>query len=235
MALELASRGWTVYATARRAEGLEALAAEAGERIVPLPGDVTRPEDMTGAVARVTADAPMALAILNAGIYHPMRAQTFSAGRARAMIDVNLSGVVNCLEPVLGHMTGRRAGHVALVASVAGYRGLPNAAPYSATKAGLIAMAEALAMDLVDLDVRISVVNPGFVETAATAVNTFKMPMLMQPAEAATRLVDGLERPGFEIRFPWRFAMILRLVGALPNRAYIRAVRKALGWDKLTG
>lgn len=216
-------------------DALEALASESGGRIVPVPGDVTRPDEMTAAVERVIADGPLALAILNAGIYHPMRAQTFSAARARETIDVNLVGVANCLEPVLKHMIGRGEGHVALVASVAGYRGLPNAAAYSATKAGLIAMAEALAMDLVDLEVRISVINPGFVETKATAVNEFKMPMLMQPEGAAVRLVDGLERPGFEIRFPWQFALFLRLLGTLPNRAYFWAVRKALGWDRMPG
>ena len=133
----------------------------------------------------------------------------------------------------VAHLIDRGTGHVALVASVAGYRGLPNAAAYSATKAGLIAMAEALAMDLVDLGVRISVINPGFVETEATSVNDFDMPMLLQTDDAARRIANGLARPGFEIRFPWQFAMFLRFVGWLPNRAYIWTVRKVLGWDKM--
>lgn len=230
VALELANRGWTVYATARGEEDLKELAAESGGRIVPVPGDVTKPEEMNAAVAKATADRPLALAILNAGIYHPMRAQTFSAEKARQTFDVNLSGVANALEPVLEHMIARGTGHIALTASVAGYRGLPDAAAYSATKAGLIAMAEALAMDMPDVGVRLSVVNPGFVETEATSVNDFDMPMLMQPAEAAHKLVDGLEAPGFEIRFPWQFALALRLIGALPNRAYISLVRWATGW-----
>ena len=236
VALDLADRGWRVYATARGADKLEALAAEAagstGE-IIPVPGDVTKLDDMQNAVARITANGPLAVAILNAGIYKPMRAQNFSATQAAQTFDVNLTGVANGLEPVLAHMIERRDGHIAIVASVAGYRGLPNAAAYSATKAGLIAMAEALAMDLVDLGVRISVINPGFVETEATSVNDFEMPMLMQPEEAARKIVEGLGKPGFEIRFPWQFAAFLRLVGMLPNRAYIWTVRKTLGWDKL--
>lgn len=232
VALDMAAKGWKVYATARRAEPLEALAAE-NANIVPVPGDVTELDDMHRAVARITADGPLALAIFNAGIYKPMRAQTFSAKDAKQTFDVNLTGVANGLEPVLAHMIERRTGHIALVASVAGYRGLPNAVSYSPTKAGLIAMAEALAMDLVDLGVRISVINPGFVETDATSVNEFDMPMLLQPDDAARRIVEGLAKPGFEIRFPWQFAAILRLVGALPNRAYIWVVRKALGWDKV--
>lgn len=235
VALEMARRGWRVYATARNAEKLDELTNESAGKIVAVPGDVTRLDEMRAAVARITGDGPLALAIFNAGIYKPMRAQTFSAKDAAQTFDVNLNGVANGLEPVLQHMIGQGNGHIALVASVAGYRGLPNSAAYSATKAGLIAMAEALAMDLVDLGVRISVVNPAFVETEATSVNEFEMPMLLQPGDAALRIVEGLAKPGFEIRFPWQFAAILRLIGLLPNRAYIWAVRKALGWDKLDG
>lgn len=235
LALKLAAEGWTVHATARRAESLEALAAEASGpgRIVPAPGDVTDLAAMRGIVERIAEEGPLALAILNAGVYTPMRAQKFDAAIVKTHVDVNLTGVANGLDPVLAHMIARKAGHVALMASVAGYRGLPDAAAYSATKAGLIAMAEALAMDLVDLGVRISVINPGFVETDATSVNEFEMPMLMKTDEAARRIVDGLKRPGFEIRFPWQFALILRLVGLLPNRWYIWAVRKATGWGSL--
>lgn len=235
LCLELVRRGWTVWATARTAEALDKLADEAHGpgRLVPLPGDVTDLSAMRACVSRMSAEGPIALAVLNAGVYKPMRAQSFDATAAGLTFDVNLKGVANGLEPLLAHMIARGDGHVALTASVAGYRGLPNAAAYSATKAGLIAMAEALAMDLVDLGVRISVINPGFVETEATSVNTFEMPMLMQPEEAATAIANGLARPGFEIRFPWQFAAFLRLIGLLPNRWYIWAVRKALGWDKL--
>jgi len=235
LALALAAEGWTVHATARRTEALEALAAEAPGpgRIVPRPGDVTDPEAMRGIVEAITAEGPLALAIMNAGVYQPMRAQEFDPATARAHFDVNLTGVSNTLAPAMEHMIARGDGHIALMASVAGYRGLPDAAAYSASKAGLIAMAEALAMDLVDLGVRITVVNPGFVETDATSVNEFEMPMLMSPEDAATRIVDGLKRTQFEIRFPWQFALVLRAVGLLPNRWYIWAVRKALGWDSL--
>lgn len=232
VAMRLAAEGWQVYATARSEDKLKGLAAEAtgpGE-IVPMPGDVTDADRMTAIVAEITAQRPLALVILNAGVYTPMRVSNFSAATARKMIDVNLSGVANTLDPVLAHMRGRAAGHIAVTASVAGYRGLPDAAIYSATKAGLIAMCEALAMDLVDMGVRITVINPGFVDTPATAVNEFKMPFLMQPDEAARRIVEGLKRPGFELAFPRRFALILRLVGLLPNRAYIGAVRGMLGW-----
>lgn len=232
VALRLADEGWTVWATARSADKLHALAAEWPDRIRALPGDITDAAAMAAAVETITAERPLALAILNAGAYAPMRAQEFDAATARNTFDVNLTGTANCLDPVLKHMIARRAGHVALTASVAGYRGLPRASAYSATKAAIIAMAEALAFDLIDLNVRISVINPGFVETEATAVNDFEMPFVMSTEKAAERIVEGLKQPGFEIAFPRRFALILRAIGALPNRAYFWVMRKMMGWDE---
>ncbi len=232
LCLKLASKGWTVYATARSADELQLLADETTNgTIIPMPGDVTDQARMIEIVGEISTQTNLALTVLNAGIYTPMRATNFDGDTAAKMLDVNLKGVAFGLDPVLKAMIAQGTGHIALTASVAGYRGLPDAAIYSGTKAGLIAMAEALAMDLVDLGVRISVINPGFVETEATSVNSFSMPFLMQPEEAAQRIVDGLEKPGFEIAFPKRFALILRAVGLLPNQAYIWAIRKMLGWS----
>jgi NADP-dependent 3-hydroxy acid dehydrogenase YdfG len=228
-AMRLAAEGWTVWVSARRAEKLDDMAAE-NVNIRPLPADVTDPKAMKAAVDRITVDGPLALAILNAGAYHAMRAQNFSAETARKTFDVNLNGVVNSLEPVMAHMIERRDGHIAITASVAGYRGLPRAAAYSASKAALIAMAEALAFDLIDLNVRISVINPGFVKSEATAQNNHRMPFLLETDEAAKRIVEGLKQPGFEIAFPRRFALLLRTIGALPNQWYFGVMRKMMGW-----
>ena len=225
VALKLADRGWRVHVTARSEDDLAALAEARPGRIVPRPGDVTDAAAMRRIVGEIEAERPLALALLNAGVYFPMKAQAFDAGKACRTFEVNLCGAANGLDPVLKAMIARGKGHVALTASVAGYRGLPDAAAYSASKAGLIAMAESLALDLMDLGVRLSVVNPGFVETEATSVNDFEMPFLMQPDDAAERIVRGLERPGFEIAFPRIFVRFLRLVGMLPNRLYFRAWR----------
>lgn len=231
-ALALADKGWTVWVTARSEEKLAELAAERPGLIRPLPCDVTDRAAMAAAVGTIEAEAPLALAILNAGLYIPMRAQEFDAGDAAKTFDVNLNGVANGLDPILKSMIARRDGHVAVTASVAGYRGLPRAAAYAATKAALINMAECLAYDLIDLDVRISVICPGFVKTEATDVNDFDMPFVIETEEAARRIVKGLEKPGFEIAFPTRFEMILKTIGLLPNRAYLAVMRKLMGWDK---
>ena len=230
LTLKLADAGWTVYATARSADKLEALAAER-PNIHAAPGDVTDAAAMARISEEISAGPGLALAVLNAGVYYPMRAQEFDAARAAQTFDVNLTGVANCLDPALKALFAQNRGCVALVASVAGYRGLPRAAPYSASKAALIAMAESLAFDLAPKGLRISVINPGFVETDATAVNDFEMPFLMQTDDAADRIVKGLARPGFEIAFPTRFALLLKALGLLRPRSYFWAVRKATGWD----
>lgn len=238
VALQLAAQGWTVFATARSAAPLAALNQE-NPRIIPAPGDVTDPAAMASVVQKIRQDHRLALAILNAGVYHPMRAQEYDVALAAQTINVNLTGVSNCLGPAMSAMLAQESqgggrGCLALVASVAGYRGLPRAAPYSATKAGLIAMAEALAFDLATRDVRICVINPGFVETEATSVNDFKMPFLMSADAAADRIVAGLKRPGFEIAFPTAFVLILKTIGLLRPRSYNWVVRKLIGWDKVS-
>ena len=233
VALRLAADGWTVYATARNEAKLESLCAEAGEHIIPAPGDVTDAEAMVRIVKRIEGAQGLALAIFNAGVYEPMRAQDFTAKAAAMHFEVNLQGVANGLAPAMRGMIARKTGCLALVASVAGYRGLPKAAAYGATKAALINMAEALAYDLHPAGVRISVINPGFVETDATAVNDFDMPFLMQTDEAAERIVSGLKTTAIEIALPRRFAIILKTMRFLPTRAYLWLGRKAMGWDKI--
>lgn len=236
VALELARRGVRVAATARRADELAALASEAsgmGGAVTPLQGDVTD----AGAMAKVVEDAaaalgPIDLAVLNAGLYLPVRAEPFDLGAVRKTFDVNLTGTANCLAAVLPHMTTRRAGRVVIVASVAGYGGLPNSAAYGATKAALINLAESLKFDLDHAGVAIQVANPGFVDTPATKKNPFKMPALLPVEEAAREIVRGIARGGFEITFPKRFTYVLKALRVLPYPLYFRLVARATGWDR---
>lgn len=232
VALKLAEEGWTVYVTARSEDKLAQMAEGSNGRIIPAPGDVTDPDAMAAIVARIEEAHGLALAILNAGVYIPMPARDFTVEDAKKHFDVNLQGVVNGLVPAMQAMLAKNTGCLALVASVAGYRGLPKAGAYGATKAALINMAEALAYNLHPEGVRISLICPGFVETDATAVNDFDMPFLMQTDEAATRIVDGLKTTKFEIAFPRRFAFMLKAFRLLPVKWYLSLGRKAMGMDK---
>lgn len=223
VALAYAGAGATVAVSARSAAALAALAAEpaAAGRIHPFAVDVTDRAAMVETVARIEqALGPIELAILNAGTHEPVDARRFDAAVFDRLIAVNLTGTVNGLNAILPRLVARRAGHVALVASVAGYAGLPTAAAYGATKAAMINLAEALKFDLDPVGVRVSLVNPGFVRTPLTDQNPFAMPALMEVDDAARALVRGLARGGFEVTFPRRFTWVMKLVGLLPYRLY---------------
>ncbi len=113
-------------------------------------------------------------------------------------------------------MMARGAGHLSWIASVAGYVGLPKAAAYGPTKAALINLGECLYPEMRRKGVKVSVVNPGFVETPLTAQNDFEMPFLMKADEAARRTIAGLASGRFEVAYPRRFAAILKAARLLP-------------------
>jgi NAD(P)-dependent dehydrogenase (short-subunit alcohol dehydrogenase family) len=220
----------TVAASARTASDLEALESEAAG----LPGAVhAYPLDVTDAAASAATFAaierdlgPVDLAILNAGSHRPMAAGAFAVAAFRDLIEVNLFGVVHALAVLLPAFIARRTGHVAVVASVAGYRGLPTAAAYGASKAAVINMCEALQPELHRAGVRLSLVNPGFVKTPLTDKNDFDMPFLIDADTAAERLVDGLASHRFEITFPRRFTWMMKLLRVLPYGLFLRITRR---------
>lgn len=231
VALLAARQGWRVVATARRVEDLQALAAEAPGQIIVAPADVTDGAALGETIARVEADhGPIARAFLNAGLYLPVRAEPFEAAKFERSFTVNLGGTVHALAAVLPRMLARGSGQVAINASVAGYSGLPTSAAYGATKAGLINLAESLKFDCDLKGVLIQVVNPGFVRTPATDTNPFPMPFLQEVDVAAERVLAGMAGDRFEIAFPRRFALILKLLRMLPYGLYFPLVARATGW-----
>ena len=220
LAKRMAADGWRVAVSARRPDPLIRLAKHAeplaGE-IHAFPLDITDPA-ATGTTAEAIEQTigPIAQAVLNAGHHQPVRAAALSAGVFRDLIDLNLMGTVHCLEAVLPRMIDRRGGRIAVVASMAGYRGLPTSAAYGMTKAGLINMTEALKPELDRYGVSIQLVSPGFVETPLTDKNDFPMPFLMPLEEAADAFYKGLLSNRFEITFPWRFAALMKILRCLP-------------------
>ena len=134
------------------------------------------------------------------------------------------AAVVRALSAVLPALRQRKKGHIAWIASVAGYRGLPKAAAYGPTKAALINLAESLKPDLSRMGVAVSVINPGFVETPLTSKNDFPMPFLMKPADAARLTIQGLARGRFEISYPWQFVTMLKIARLLPYGLYFRMI-----------
>ena len=226
----LAEEGWTAAISARRRERLEALAAETDGDMRVHDLDVTDAEACVRVVEHIEDSVgSIELVVLNAGDYRPMSVDEFDPGLFRQLAEVNYLGVVNCLAGVLPRMQARGRGEILIMASVAGYRGLPLAAPYGATKAALISMAESLRAELADSGVQVRVVNPGFVRTELTAQNTFRMPALIEVEDAAEAIVSGIGGRGFEITFPKRFTYVLKLLRCLPYAFYFPLIRKMTG------
>lgn len=229
-ALALARRGVTVAASARSAEALDALAAEGAGGIHPVPVDVTDRPAVHAAFARAEALAgPLDAALLCAGTHRPMSAHDFSAEVCESLMRVNYQGTCNALEAVLPVFRRRRAGRIAVVASVAGWRGLPTAAAYGPTKAALNNLCESLYPGLREEGILLQVVNPGFVKTPLTDRNDFRMPHLMDPDAAAEALIAGLAGDAFEITFPRAFTRQLKVARLLPHRLWFPLVRKLTG------
>ncbi|MGE5625045.1 MAG: SDR family NAD(P)-dependent oxidoreductase [Bacillota bacterium] len=230
LALRLASHGWSVVVSGRRREPLEETAAQAPGRIHTWPLDVTDLEAVRRAVPAIeAAHGPIALAVLNAGMYEGVKLDGFKAPVFEAHMRVNYLGVVNSMDALLPSMRERKSGHMVLVASVAGYRGLPLASAYGPTKAALINLAESCKSLFERAGLKISVCNPGFVDTPLTENNTFPMPFLMEVDTAAAALERGIEKGKFEIAFPTRFVLILKFLRALPYVLYFPLIKRVTG------
>lgn len=229
LARDMAARGWRVSALARRQDRLTALAAETGQ-ITPLVVDVRDHAQLkTGVNAAIAAYGPVDLAVLNAGIYQPVRADEFDLSVYHDHMSVNYFGILNCLDLLLDGMLARASGHIALMGSVAGYRGLPRAAAYGPSKAAIQNLAECLYFDLQPKGVKIQLINPGFVDTEATAVNDFVMPGLMTADAAARALYQGLMSDRFEIVFPRSFVRKMKWLRLLPYSQYLKLVARMTG------
>jgi NAD(P)-dependent dehydrogenase (short-subunit alcohol dehydrogenase family) len=170
-------------------------------------------------------DVVMALA----GDYLPMSVQALDLPRAQQIVAVNLQGVLNLLAAVKDDLLTQGSGHFSIVASVAGYGGLPNSLAYGASKAGAINLAQSLWLDLRAAGIGVSVINPGFVATPLTASNTFPMPFLISTEQAVQQILRGLARGEFEIHFPKTFSRLLKLINLLPHRWYFAVVRRITG------
>ncbi len=224
----LHGRGARVIVSARQATALDDfVSAHPGSQALAL--DITDREAVRAAAARLVAEGPLDLVCYLAGHYRPMRAMDLDLEDALRHQQVNLTGVWHLLAALLPALLAQGHGHVSLVSSVAGFRGLPRSLAYGPTKAALINLAESLYLDLRPRGLGVSVITPGFVATPLTAGNDFPMPALLTPEQAAAEIVRGWERGQFMIHFPKRFSRFLLLLRLLPYRAYFALVRRFTG------
>lgn len=236
IARELAAAGFTVAVTARDEDPIDTLIAETEPlpgRILSYPCDVTDEKRMAATVAAIGKEVgPIALAIFNAGSYVPVAGENLSVRKFRNAYEVNLLGVVNGLVPAVRGMKARARGQIVLVGSVSAYFGWPTTAAYGATKAALNNMAESLKFDLDKINVRIQIVNPGFIDTPLTQKTGHWLPALLSPEAAARRMVRVIDRGGFETSFPRRLTWCMKLLSILPRALTLRIVKSLTGWEK---
>jgi short-subunit dehydrogenase len=218
LAKDLSAEGARLVLSARNAERLENLCAE-------LPNAHSHPLDVTdlSAVCRTFAEIGQIDGVIyNAGAYEPMPATKWDTVSALRMVDVNFTGALRVLGEVIPQFVRQGYGDITIIGSLAGYRGLPNAIGYGASKAALISLAETMRYDLKDSGVVVRIVNPGFIKTRLTEKNDFRMPMLMSPERAAVCVLKAMQSSRFRTDFPRPFSWVIRALEYLPDFAVYR-------------
>lgn len=231
---------WLVGASEGLGLALAQAMAQEGADLILSGRDSTRlqaavsslPRPARGLVVDVGDDASVAAAaaqlgeidgvVFLAGVYWPTRAQDWDAAKVTAMCNVNFTGCARVLGAVVPALIARGTGHIVITGSLSGFRGLPGAIGYGASKAGTMALAESLYCDLRGTGVKVQVGNPGFIRTRLTDKNDFSMPFLMEPAEAAAHMMTLMKSRAFKSSFPMVFSWLFRLSQFLPDWAYYR-------------
>src|ERR1044072_1188887 len=226
LALELGKRGARLGLTARRAEELLRLSEEierAGGEALALPADVRDPSAMNEVAERVRERwGRIDVLIANAGMSSTTGGTRLNAGEVSDVITINVLGVVNSVAAVLPAMLERRAGQLVALSSLASYRGMPKSGAYSASKAAVSTLFESLRVDLRRSNIAVTTIHPGFIRTPMTAGRKKKLPFLLEPEDAACRIIRAIERRARTYAFPWQLAALVRVIKHIPGAVYDR-------------
>lgn len=217
LAKTLSEQGASLILSARSEDKLDALNADLNGQHIVLPFDIANFEDTNSAVSHVkNLGKPIDRIICMAGIYEPSAIKDISDENLVKIIAVNMTGIMHFTKCAYNLVEKQTKAQIALCASVIGYIGLPNAQPYAASKAGLINFIQSLRMEA-DKHIDIKMINPGFVRTPLTDKNEFSMPFILEPEDAAQRILKGLQSNAFDINFPKRLTLALKIISILPD------------------
>ena len=229
LAIKFANEGWQVAVSARRENLLKEL-SDTNSNIHSFPLDVTDSEKCKDVSTEIINKLEnIEICIFCTGIHDPKSEKSLDLEKVRKIMEVNFFGTVNSINSVYDYFKKKRSGHISMVSSVAGYRGLPAGGAYCASKSALTTFAESLYFDLKRFNVRVSVVNPGFIKTPMTDQNDFPMPMIKSPEFAADEIFKGLTQSNaFEIHFPKQFTFIMKILKIMPNWLYLKLIKKGM-------
>ena len=217
LAQVMSRAGVELVLSARSEDRLHELAGELPGRSQVVPLDAADSASVRRAAA---AAGEIDGLVWLAGAYWPMKATEWDADKAETIVDTNLTGAVRAIGAVLPGMVAKGAGHIVLTGSISGFRGLPGAVGYSASKAGLYSLAETMYLDLKDSGVEVQIVNPGYIHTRLTEKNDFRMPAMMEPEQAAREMFEHIGTDSFAKSFPFWFSLLFRATPFLPMWAY---------------
>ena len=229
LAIKFANEGWQVAASARRENLLQDLNKN-NSSIHSFPLDV-KDENKCKKVFQniIEKFQTIDVCVFCTGIHDPESEKKLNAEKIREIMETNFFGTVNCIMAVNTYFRENKSGHISIVSSVAGYRGLPAASGYCSSKAALTSLAESLFFDFKRYNVRISLISPGFIQTPLTEKNKFPMPMIKSPEYAAEKIFIGLtKKSAFEIHFPKTFTMIVKLLKIIPNWLFFWVIEKGI-------
>ena len=233
LALKFANAGWVVAASARREDLLKELNS-VNQNIHSFPLDVTNIDQCKTVFKSIIEKfKDVEISVFGTGIHDPRSEKSFNLEKIREITEVNYFGTLNCINAVYDYYKNKESGQISIVSSVAGYRGLPAAGAYCASKSALSSFAESLYFEMKRRNVRVSLVCPGFIKTPMTDKNDFPMPMIKSPEFAADQMYTGLiKKTGFEIHFPKAFTFLMKFLKILPSSIYFKIVEK--GMKKIT-
>ena len=202
------------------------------KEIYAIKCDITNKDNVKRTINTIENEiSPIDLALLNAAAYSPNKSQEFEIENYELLVKVNLMGTLYCINELKKNMGKRDSSHIAIVSSPIGYRGWPTAGAYGMTKAAQINLAESLYFDLKKSKIKISIINPGFIDTESTRLNSFKMPFLKSSEYAAKKIFIGLTKKyKFEIFFPFFIISLIKFARILPYKLYFFIWKKIGGF-----
>ena len=229
LAIKFAENGWIVAASARRENLLKEL-QNINQNIYPYPLDVTDIEKCKLTAKSIIDNLnSIDICVFGTGMHDPKSEKQFNLDKIREIMEVNYFGTMNSINSIYDYFSEKKNGQISIISSVAGYRGLPAAGAYCASKAALTSFTESLNFEMKMKNVRVSLISPGFIKTPMTDQNDFPMPMIKSPEFAANEIYKGLtEKKGFEIHFPKAFTCIMKFLQILPNGLYFKLVSKGM-------